>query len=161
MASSGYTKSQILLHWLIAALVLFQLIFGESIAETIEAVEKGTIASPFDRFFGDMHYWAGLAILALVAIRLWLRAITGAPPPQGNGWISVVAKFSHAIFYAVLVLMPVSGLLAFYVGDPYGEIHELGKPILFVLIALHACAAFYHQYWLKDGSLRRIFIPRN
>ena len=161
MASSGYTKTQILLHWLIAALVLFQLFFGESIAETIEAVEKGTTASPFDQFFGGMHYWAGLAILALIAARLWLRAAAGTPPPQGNGWMATAAKLSHAIFYAVLVLMPVSGLLAFYVGDPYGDIHELGKPILIVLIALHACAAFYHQYWLKDGTLRRIFIPRN
>lgn len=161
MTPSGYTKTQILLHWIIAALVLLQLIFGESIAETTEAAEKGTPTSPFDQFFGGVHYWAGIAILALVAVRLWLRAVDGAPPPPGNGWMTAAAKLSHAIFYVVLILMPVSGLLAFYIGDPYGEIHELGKPILIVLITLHACAAIYHQYWLKDGTLRRIFIARD
>lgn len=159
--TSGYTKTQILLHWIIAALVLLQLIFGESIAETIEAAEKGISASPFDQFFGGVHYWAGIAILALVAVRLWLRAVNGAPPPSSDGWMSAAAKLSHAIFYIVLILMPVTGLLAFYIGDPYGEIHEVGKPILIVLITLHACAAIYHQYWLKDGTLRRIFIPRD
>jgi cytochrome b561 len=76
---SGYTGFQIALHWLIAALVLLQLIFGESIAETIKSAERGTAASTFDQFFAGVHYWVGIAILALVAMRLWIRAVAGAP----------------------------------------------------------------------------------
>jgi len=75
--------------------------------------------------------------------------------------MQTAAKLSHLAFYVVLVLMPVTGLLAFYVGDPYGDIHELGKPLLIALIALHAFAALYHQFWLKDGTLRRIVVPRD
>lgn len=158
---SGYTGLQIALHWVIAALVLLQLVFGESIAETIKANEKGTPISPFDQFFSGIHFWAGIAILALVALRLWLRTVGGAPPPLQEGWAAIAARTSHFAFYILLILMPALGLLAFYVGDPYGEIHELGKPILIILIALHVCASLYHQFWLKDGTLRRILIPRD
>jgi len=158
---SGYTGFQIALHWLIATLVLIQLIFGESIAETIESAERGTTASSFDQFFAGVHYWAGIAILALVAMRLWIRAIAGAPSPLQEGYMATAAKISHALFYILLILMPVLGLLAYYVGDPYGDLHELGKPVLIILITLHACASLYHQFWLKDGTLRRIFVPRD
>jgi cytochrome b561 len=157
----GYTGFQIALHWLIAALVLLQLIFGESIAETIKSAERGTAASIFDQFFAGVHYWAGIAILALVAMRLWIRAVAGAPSPLQDGWMATTAKVSHALFYILLIMMPILGLLAYYIGDPYGDLHELGKPILIILIALHACGSLYHQFWLKDGTLRRIFVPRS
>jgi cytochrome b561 len=158
---SGYTGFQIVLHWLIAAMVLLQLVFGESIAETIKAVERATTASPFDQFFASVHYWTGIAILALVATRLWLRAVAGAPPPRQEGWMAWAAKLSHALFYVILILMPVTGLLAFYAGDPYGDLHEIGKPVLIILIALHVIASLYHQLWLKDGTLRRMLVPRD
>lgn len=157
----GYTGFQIGLHWLIAALVVLQLIFGESIAETLESVEKGTVVSPFDQLFGNLHYWSGIAILALVTARLWLRVIAGAPPAPQAGWMATAAKLSHAVFYVLLILMPITGFLAFYVGDPFGELHELGKPVLIILIALHVCASLYHQFWLKDGTLRRMLVPRS
>lgn len=158
---SGYTSLQIALHWLIAALVLIQLIFGESITETIEANEKGTTAPASDQFLAGVHYWAGIAILALVAIRLLVRTIAGAPPPSQEGWMARAAQLSHMLFYALLIAMPVLGLLAYYIGAPYGDLHELGKPILIILITLHACASLYHQFWLKDGTLRRILVPRD
>ena len=159
--TEGYTRLQIALHWIIAALVILQLVFGESIGEVIRAGERGTVPSTFDQVFASVHYWVGISILALVALRLWLRRLLGAPPAPQEGWMQTAAKLSHLAFYVVLVLMPVTGLLAFYIGDPYGDIHELGKPLLIALIALHAFAALYHQFWLKDGTLRRILVPRD
>jgi cytochrome b561 len=81
--------------------------------------------------------------------------------PLQEGWMATVAKVSHALFYILLILMPILGLLAYYVGDPYDDLHELGKPILIILIALHACGSLFHQFWLKDGTLRGIFVPRS
>lgn len=158
--SVGYTRVQLILHWLIAALVILQLVFRESIGEALEATERGTVAPADVRLLADLHYWGGIAILALMALRLWYRAFQGAPPVLQQGWIAFAGRASHLAFYIVLLLMPVSGLLAFYSGDPYGEIHEVGKPVLIVLISLHTAAAFYHQFWLKDGTLRRILVPR-
>lgn len=55
--------------------------------------------------------------------------------------------------------MPILGLLAFYVGDPWGPIHSFAKPVFLVLIALHAGAAVFHQFVLRDGTLTRILRP--
>ena len=79
-AIPGYTASQIGLHWLIAALVSTQLIFGESMNEAIEAAADGEPISALSTNLSDMHYYFGIVILALVAVRLALQLWNGAPP---------------------------------------------------------------------------------
>ncbi|MEZ2329671.1 cytochrome b [Mesorhizobium sp. RCC_202] len=157
----GYSTYQIALHWIIAALVLFQLLFGESMKMVVDAAENGQQLSATDQTMGSAHYWVGIAILALVVLRLALRLATGAAAPASESpkWMHLAAKASHALFYVLLLATPVLGLLAFYVGDPWGDIHSLSKPAFIVLIAVHALAAFYHQFWLRDGTLRRMLSP--
>ncbi|SHG37803.1 cytochrome b561 [Kaistia soli DSM 19436] len=157
----GYSSVQVLLHWVIAALVFFQLIFGESMSMATRAARRGTELDPTDATLASAHYWVGIAILVLVAFRLAVRLVGGAPDPQSSG-APVLDKLAHAahwLFYILLVGMPVTGLLAVYVWPELGEIHELGKPVFIVLIALHVLGALYHQFWLKDGTLRRMFVP--
>jgi cytochrome b561 len=157
----GYTAYQIGLHWLIAALVFAQLIFGESMTEAIEAVEEGKPVSSLEGNLADMHYYFGIAILALVAVRLALRLRKGAPPPppETSGAIELAGRVSHWLFYALLIGVPVTGLLGFYYGDPYGEWHSYAKPVFIGLIALHVAASLYHQFWRKDGLLMRMLKP--
>jgi cytochrome b561 len=69
------------------------------------------------------------------------------------------AALSHAAFYALLVAAPILGVLAYYLGKPFGDLHELCKPALIILIGAHAAAALFHQFWLKDGTLRRMLVP--
>ncbi len=64
------------------------------------------------------------------------------------------------MFYALLVVVPVTGLLGYYYGDPYGELHTYAKPVFIGLIALHVAASLYHQFWRKDGLLMRMLTPR-
>lgn len=159
-AVQGYTVYQIGLHWLIAGLVFVQLIFGESMSEVIEAAEDGETASALDANLAGMHYYFGIAVLALVAVRLTLRLRNGAPPPPASsGGIALAGKVSHWLFYALFVIVPVMGLLGYYFGDPYGELHSYAKPVFIGLIALHVAASLYHQYWLKDGLLMRMLRP--
>ena len=160
IALPGYSLSQIGLHWLIAALVFAQLIFGESMTEAIEAAEEGQPISTLNANLAAMHYYFGIAILALVAVRLALRLKNGAPPPpQTSGAIELAGRISHWLFYLMLVVVPVTGLLGYYYGDPYGEWHSYAKPIFIGLIALHVAASLYHQFWLKDGLLLRMVRP--
>jgi cytochrome b561 len=160
-AVQGYTVYQIGLHWLIAALVFAQLIFGESMGEAIEAAENGETVSAPDAYLAGMHYYFGIAVLALVAVRLALRLRNGAPPPPlSSGAIELAGKISHWLFYALLVIVPVMGLLGYYFGDPYGELHTYAKPVFIGLIALHVAATVYHQFRLKDGLLMRMLRPR-
>lgn len=155
----GYSGLQILLHWTIALLILFQLIFGESMGEVTEALEHGTVASPTDQALASAHYWVGIAVLVLVALRLGLRLFQGTPVPIGQGLAVLVARIVHGIFYLLLIAVPVTGLLAVYVSGEFGDIHEIGKPAFITFIALHALGALFHHFWLKDGTLRRMFSP--
>jgi cytochrome b561 len=158
---SGYSGLQIGLHWLIAALVLFQLVFGESMTRTVDAIAEGTTAGPFDVRFASLHFWSGIAILALVGIRLIVRLTRGVPPaqPLAPYWSDMLARLAHGLFYVLLVGVPVTGLLGYYVEGPFGDIHAWAKPVFIGLIALHAAAALYHQFLKKDGTLTRMLKP--
>lgn len=161
-SARGYSLYQIGLHWVIAALVFAQLIFGESMTEAIEAAEEGEAVSALEGTLANMHYYFGIAILVLVAVRLVLRLRSGVPPPppETSGAIELAGRVSHWLFYALLVVVPVTGLLGFYYGDPYGEWHTYAKPVFIGLIALHVAASLYHQFWRKDGLMMRMVKPR-
>ena len=157
----GYSTLQIALHWVIAALVAFQLLFGEGMTNVREAAEEGATASGVDFAVSIGHYWFGIAILALVLARLGVRLTQGVPPRTvaTPTWMDWAAKLVHWAFYLMLVAMPVLGLLTVYVSDEFGDIHKLGKPVFLALIAVHVLAAIYHQFIKKDGALRRILVP--
>lgn len=157
----GYTSSQIILHWLIVVLVLFQLIFGESMSSVFRAAQRGTTPDPNDATLATLHIWVGFAILAAVVIRLALRLRQGPPPPpEGQSPVlEWIATATHWLFYFLLFAVPISGIVAYYWQPAAGEVHELGKPAFIILIVLHAGAALWHQFWLRDGLLMRMLKP--
>jgi cytochrome b561 len=165
MAASkhGYNALQISLHWVVAALVLFQLVFGESMTNYVDAAADGRQLPPYDETMGSMHYWVGLAILMLVFVRLAVRIIVGPADAENTipKWMALASRASHLAFYCLLVAVPASGLLAYYVRGWMGDIHALAKPAFIVLISAHAAAALFHQFWLRDGTLKRMLLPSN
>ena len=156
----GYSAAQISLHWLIAALVIFQLLLGDSMTHVVRAPIRDRVVSSFDASMGTAHYWVGIAILALVCLRLALRLLVGTPNPAGGpAPLVLLARIAHWTFYVLLVAVPITGLLAYYQLGPFGGIHSLAKPIFIILIGLHAAAALFHQFFLKDGTLLRMLVP--
>ena len=128
--------------------------------EFVEAAEEGEPVSALDANLAGVHYYFGIAILALVAVRLVLRFGRGAPPAlDANRALELAGRISHWLFYALLVVVPITGLLGYYYGDPYGEWHTYAKPVFIGLIALHVAASLYHQFWRKDGLLMRMLKP--
>lgn len=154
----GYSSVQIVLHWLIAALVLFQLGFGESMVAATDAAENGQTLPASDAALATGHYWVGIGILALVLLRIRLRSGVGAAE-EGNVLLAFAARATHWAFYALLVVVPISGLLTVYVNPDIGKFHQLAKPVFIVLIALHAGAALFHHFVLRDGTLKRMLRP--
>ena len=157
----GYNILQISLHWVVAALILFQILFGESMTTYVDAAANGSQLSPFDQTMGSAHYWVGLSILMLVFVRLAVRLFVGPPQVENTipKWMALASKVSHVLFYLLLVAVPVSGLLAYHVWGWMGDIHALAKPVFIVLISIHAAAALFHQFWLRDRTLRRMLLP--
>lgn len=150
----GYSLTQIRLHWIVAALVILQLIFGEGIGESFDArIESGASGYSLQAI---LHIVAGVLIGLLALWRLSLRLTRGVPD-EGAGLTGLAARGGHLAFYAILMLAPVVGLVAWFGGsETAGDLHGLVKPVLIVLIAVHVLAALWHQFWLKDGLLLRM-----
>lgn len=128
------------------------------------------------------HFMLGLCVFALVFVRMAIRLATPAPPPPAIAWQRHLATLMHLLLYAFLVLMPLLGWLALSAdGKPvpfFGlqlpalvepdkafahsveEIHGTVGTIGYYLVGLHAAAALYHHYLLRDGTLLRM-LPRS
>lgn len=73
MTVEGHWATQIGLHWVVAGVILFQLVFGEDMGGAWDAVEDGK--APEMTPWGWAHIIAGSAVLLLAAWRclFWRR----------------------------------------------------------------------------------------
>lgn len=157
----GYAPPQILMHWLIVLLVVVQLIVAEGMTETVDAVEEGAEVTTSMATGASIHYWVGIAILALMLLRLGMRFTFGTPAhapgsPQAQ---NLAANIVHGALYLVLLAAPISGLVAYYDLADVSDVHALVRPILFILVLLHIAGALFNQFVRKDGTLMRMFRP--
>lgn len=159
---ASYSPVHIVLHWSIAALILFQLVFGDSIGDLGRALRNGGTPDTATAFMGNAHIWVGIAILVLTIIRLLIVVLRGVPAPvPGSKLQHLAAKAVHGLLYLLMIVVPITGLAAWFGGiRAAGEIHELSKPAFIILIALHVVGALYHHFVLKDGSLARMASTR-
>ena len=161
---AGYTTAQIILHWVIAALFVFQLVFGEDIVSAYRAYRQGATPTDAAIFDANIHVYVGLTVLVLAAIRLILRFRYGAPPaPAGESNVQkAIAHTAHAVLYLAIFGMPISGAIAWFGGIPEaGEVHELAKPVLIAVVAIHAAGALWQHFVAKTDVLTRMVKPRS
>ncbi len=56
--------------------------------------------------------------------------------------------------------MPLTGALAWYFRlERIGELHEIGKPVIIVVVAVHAAGALWQHFVVKTDVLRRMLKP--
>lgn len=173
-APERYSRVAVTLHWVLAAMILFNLWLG--IAN--EGLPREWKVMP-------VHKAMGITILALSVLRLLWRMTHRAPelPRAMPGWEKGVAKATHAIFYALMIVVPLTGWAMSSVGRnggpprpltwfwqfdiPYlpvspgvagaaGEGHEVLGWAFAVLVAFHILAALRHQFLLRDRLLARM-----
>lgn len=153
----GYSRTQIALHWVVAVLIAGQFIFHEAMSDAWDIIEDGGAIS-FDPLV-SLHVFGGIAVLAFALWRLVLRQARGVPPPPATAppLSRLAAHAGHIALYALMILMPVSGVVAWFGGvEAAAEAHEAMKPALIVLVLVHVGASLWHQFWLKDGLLLRM-----
>lgn len=177
--ATRYSAVSILLHWGIALLVVTQIV--------LITLHEGAPEGAPDPYIG-WHKSVGLSILTLTVLRLAWRAMNPAPPLPATTppWQRILARTTQALFYVVLIAIPLTGWLASSAGGrdiswfglfnwpllPVGggreaagrfmDFHELGVKTLYVLLALHIAGALKHHFVDRDNVLHRMLplIPR-
>lgn len=167
-----YSRVAIGLHWLIALLVVINLVTG-LFHDTLFDGVKGLMPA---------HKSIGIAILALTLARIGWR-LAHRPPalsPDVAGWERAAARVVHAAFYALLLIVPLSGWAMVSAGeerrplfwfglfrlpwlpvsDAVGEVgdraHLIAGYLMTALVVAHIAAALRHHIVLRDSVLGRM-----
>ncbi|HBZ44295.1 MAG TPA: cytochrome B, partial [Maritimibacter sp.] len=102
------------------------------------------------------------AILLLVVWRFSIKARRGAPalPDEEPKLLKLTAHLTHIVLYLLMVLVPVSGLIAWFLASQSaGEVHEIAKSVLLVLVGLHFAGALFQKFVLKSNVMERMVRP--
>ena len=157
---AAYSRVQIALHWLVAALVLEQYASSGAILRSYSFHRLGWRPSASDLLLHSLHNRVGLAIIGLMLARLALRLWIGAPAPLAAK-VRLAARLAqcvHFASYAVLIAEGVTGAVASYFWWPMSAAHVILFDLLLALVTIHVAAAAWGQFVRKDATLRRIGI---
>lgn len=169
-----YTKTAILLHWLIALMIIAAFFLGL----TMVAIPG---FSPTKLKYFAWHKWLGVTVLGLAAIRLLWR-LANKPPA---GLVSIpplqhkLAEAMHYLLYFLMFAAPITGFLygsaagvpVVYLKlftlptiiGPDPELKAILKTVHYVLVmtmagavVAHALAALKHHFIDRDITLKRM-----
>lgn len=152
-----YSRAQIALHWVVFILIAFQFLAHEPMAKAWDTLMKGGEFAFSPLIAG--HVIAGGAVAVFALWRLTLRMKRGVPPlPEKEPpLMQLAAHVIHWSLYALMLLVPVSGSMAWFGGvKPAAEAHEILKTVLLLLVILHVAGALYHQFVLKTNLMERM-----
>jgi len=171
--AARYDRPAILLHWATALLVVAMWL----IAQGWGFLPHGT---PVRHNLQSLHVSLGLLLILVLAARIAWRAVLGRPaPPAEPGLTGLAARAMHLGLYALLLVVVVLGVCyrwadqtplslfgLFTLPDPVGfaksqlhviaPLHEWVANTILALAFLHAAAALFHRYALRDGVLGRM-----
>jgi cytochrome b561 len=124
---SRYTKTAIILHWLIAIFIALMFGLGWFMADLPKEAPKQMAYDLFDlgvytwqlaeeasprTFYFNLHKSLGLTVLALIFLRVLWR-ITHTPPAALSSYKAIekkVATATHHSLYLLMLAVPVTGL---------------------------------------------------
>ncbi|KAA0943792.1 MULTISPECIES: cytochrome b [unclassified Pseudomonas] len=159
-----------LLHWLMALMVIAMLFIGAGMAASVSQRHEWLL---------HLHKPLGIAILALVIVRLVVRFSTRQPslPTDLPLWQVLAAKASHVVLYALMLILPLLGWgMISAAGDPVmlsssvqlpalvsanaqlfavlRKAHGFLAYLLFLTVLMHLAAALFHGLIRRDGVLQ-------
>lgn len=177
-----YDSFTLTLHWITA----FSVIFLFASAHIWALLERGT---PLRKGLQSVHISCGILLAAVMVVRpLWRlfsqrRARFAMPPAAGSRWSRISAHAVHGMLYLLLFSQVCLGFLfrwaqqepftffglfpvpTWIAVDPslkhqLGGWHDTVAWALIILACVHALAALFHHYILRDNVLRRMLPGR-
>lgn len=171
--ASVYPRALIALHWATALIIV-------AVAALMELREIFPKGSDPREAMKALHFMLGLTVLGLVAVRIWVRFGAAVPQisPSPPAWQTGLGHLAHAALYALMISLPILGWLTLSAGGKsipffglslpalvaenkdmatwYKEIHQLLGDALYIVVGIHAAAALFHHYAVKDNTLTRM-----
>jgi cytochrome b561 len=175
-----YSPLGVLFHWVMAALVIFQL--GLGWVMTLLMPAGG------DRMHAyELHSGIGLAIFLLAFMRMVWRVMVTGPYNEADtmGWRTTFAYLVEHIFYVCFFLLPITGWAMWSSVAPPGPLsvggiipwpqlpleelplhlrwqvmgvaesaHYFLVWVLMILVPVHVAAAVKHHFWDRSDVLR-------
>jgi len=158
------------LHWTTAVLVVAAFVYGPGGPES-------RVYAPARDFERHLHETLGSAVFVLAVLRVTWRLVGRWPEPApASRWMGLAARAVQGLLYLLLLAVPSTAILGAWleghplaylggleIGAPLAASHDLGVAIaglhgwlgdaIVWVAGLHAAAALYHQFVLKDGVL--------
>lgn len=122
----------------------------------------GIKPSSLDVLLADFHEWAGWTIFVLAMVLLLARILQGAPtlPAGMSFWQRTLAHGAHAAIYLCLFALVASGGIAMYYSARLAVFHITLSQIGIGLVSLHLAGVVWHQFFRRDGLLKRLLPAR-
>jgi len=165
-----HASTTIVLHWLTALLIVALWTIGQ----TIDFAPKGALRVDYR----SIHMTLGVTLGKVLIVRLVWRATRGGMlPALQQGMMLLVARATHWLLYALLVVTITLGVLNIWAqGDSVynlvtvpqwhpgdrlfvhriGDWHALAANAVLIVAGLHSAAALFHHFVLRDATLRRM-----
>ena len=162
-----YSNGAVAFHWITAALVLTQVVIGFTFAEFMaEGPQRAQLFT--------WHKTLGALILLLTIARVIYRVKNPPPPfpPELPRWERLAAVWNHRAFYFLLIVLPLTGLIAVSghahgwftplvggaplpvvpgvsqgTGETSGDVHVVLVFTTIALLLLHVAAALKQQFF--------------
>jgi len=182
-AVQRYTRTAMVLHWVVAVLIVGNVVLG---------LAADSLPEDWIRSAVDTHKSIGITVLGLAVLRLLWR-FAHRPPPMPDSYARserLGAHAAHVALYVLIFALPISGWMhdsawnggathpVFLYGViPWFRIPALANldpatkdhlhAVLFTchvwfgyalygLLGLHVLGALKHQFWDREAELQRI-----
>jgi cytochrome b561 len=166
--SKKYHKVVILIHWITTALIIVLFLLGKFMVG-IEPHEKLALIK--------IHAISGMFVFALTIIRAILYFKAPRPPQIKTGykWNDKLIPFVHKLFYILLFVISISGVLTMIFGGYINALnlsdasqiktsaeiiplkaHDLIGWSIVVLLFIHVFGIAKHYLLTKENTLKRV-----